>query len=268
MSPGASRPGLVDRVRAWLTPWFRELGGEPLVIIAGASALLIISHYQGSTGFFRRTFGSHFSGHPASGALPYFWWFGSSVVLYLMAPLALSKVTGGAFTRRYGLGLGDWRAGLKLSLLFLAVMAPVVWIASGFPMFKGAYPLAGQHAYMLRPSAAAGSKAMELSLWLFVLYEAAYFLYFVGWEFLFRGWMLNGLLPRFGRGGAILIQTIPFALMHLGKPEAEALGSIVAGIALGVLALRTRSFWYGALLHGVIAVYMDVLAAWPYLAKP
>ena len=230
--------GLVGRLRAWLAPWLRELGGEPMVIVAGSCALLIISHYQGSTGFFRRTFGAQVASSPIAGALPYFWWFGTSVVLYLFAPLLLARVTGGAFTRRYGLGLGDWRAGLKLSLVFLAVMAPAVWIASGTKMFSGAYPLAGQHAYMMRVSPEGATRVMELNLWLFIAYEAAYFLYFVGWEFFFRGWMLNGLLPRFGRGGAILIQTVPFALMHLGKPEAEALGSIVAGIALAFIARR------------------------------
>ncbi len=102
---------------------------------------------------------------------------------------------------------------------------------------------------------------------LFFVYELGYMSYFVGWEFFFRGWMLNGLLQRFGRGGAILIQTAPFAIMHLGKAELEALGSIVAGVALGVLALRTRSFWYGFFLHGLVALWMDLLAARPYFFK-
>ncbi len=256
MSP---RSGLRGKLR----PWLRELGGEPLLVIAGSCALLTISHYQGSTSFFRKNFNDDVVGHFAAPALPYFWWFGCSVLVYLVAPLLLSWVAGGTFTRRYGLGLGDWRAGMAITGLFLAVMLPVVWVASRFPTFAGHYPLAGQAAFTLH----LGGGKVERSVTLFALYEAAYFLYFVGWEFLFRGWMLNGLLRRFGRGGAILIQTAPFALMHLGKPELEALGSIIAGIALGVLALRTRSFWYGALLHGVIAVWMDVLAAWPYLGR-
>ncbi len=255
-----TRPGLRERLR----PWLRELGDEPLVIIAGSSALLILSHYQGSTSFFRKNFNDDVAGHPAAPALPYFWWFGCSVLFYLVLPLLLSWATRGSFTRRYGLGLGDRRAGLTITAVFLGVMLPIVYLASRFPTFAGHYPLAGQAAFSLH----LGPGKAERSLGLFALYEAAYFLYFVGWEFLFRGWMLNGLLRRFGRGGAILIQTAPFALMHLGKPELEALGSVIAGIALGVLALRTRSFWYGAVLHGVIAVWMDVLAAWTYLGRP
>lgn len=252
----------MSRSLQWLRAQVRDLGGEPLVITAGASALLIISHYQGSTNFFRQTFGAAMVKHPAAGALPYFWWFGCSLLLYLVVPLLLSWVTRGSFTRNYGTGVGDWRAGLAISGLFLVVMLPAVYVAAKTSAFAGHYPLAGQPAFTLKIDG-----KDQVSLKLFLAYEAAYFLYFVGWEFLFRGWMLNGLLPRFGRGGAILFQVSPFVIMHLGKPELEALGSIVAGIALGVLALRTRSFWYGAILHGMIAVWMDVLSAWSYLGR-
>ncbi len=251
------------RLSRWLKPYFRDLGGEPTIIAVGASAVLIVSHYQGSTNYFRHIFGQQTAQHPAAGALPFFWWFGWSLGLYLIVPLILSLVTRGSFTRRYGLGLGDFKAGLLISALFLLVMLPAVYVASKSAAFAGHYPLAGQGAFKLKVE---GKEA--LSLRLFLLYEAAYFLYFVGWEFLFRGWMLNGLLPKLGRGGALLFQTVPFALMHLGKPELEAMGSIIAGVALGILALRTRSFWYGAFLHGAIAVWMDVLASWTYLRGP
>jgi membrane protease YdiL (CAAX protease family) len=233
-------------------------------VLCGSSALLILAHHQGSTHFFRSHLAGRFAAHPAASALPYFWWFGTSLVFYLGLPLLLARLSGGRFTRRYGLGLGDWRQGVPLALLFLAVMVPAVWIASGMPSFSGQYPLAGAAAYTLAP----GTPEARVSLALFAAYEAAYFGYFIGWEFLFRGWMLNGLLPVFGRVGAILIPTAPFALMHLGKPQLEALGAIVAGVALGVLALRTRSFWYGAVLHGLVAVWMDAVSAFPYLARP
>lgn len=252
--------------RSLLARYLRELGQEPTVLLVGASAALIVSHYQGSVSFFRETFGSKLTGHPAANALPYFWWFGSSLVLYMLLPLALSYGTKGRFIRKFGLGVGDWRSGLLISALFLCVMLPAVYIASKTKAFAGQYPLAGQGAFTIHVG---GDKTKGLiSLPLFVIYEAAYFAYFIGWEFLFRGWLLNGLLPWFGRAGAILIQMVPFAIMHLGKPEPEALGSIIAGVALGLLALRTRSFWYGAFLHGSIAVTMDLFSSWSYLARP
>jgi len=247
----------------------RGLGGEPAVVLCGGSALLVLSHFQGSPTFFRQHLawvgsGSGTALASVAGALPYFWWFGMSLLLYLVAPLALARATGGSFTRSYGMGLGDWPVGVRLAGTLLAVMLPVVWLASRTAAFRGQYPLAGPPAYQLW----AGAKEARASVGLFAAYEAAYFAYFVGWEFFFRGWMLNGLLPAFGRAGAVLVPTVPFVLMHLGKPEPEALGAVVAGVALGVLALRTRSFWYGAVLHGVVAVWMDVVSAFPYLGRP
>jgi uncharacterized protein len=247
-----------------LRPWLRELGGEPTVIICGACAVLIISYHQGSSGYFRTLSAGRYDQHPAGGAFGYLWWFGASVVLYLIVPLMLSAVTRGSFHRAYGFGLGDWRAGLKLSALMLVVMLPATYVASTLPHFAGQYPLAGRAAYLLLPPG-----APEAPSWtLFLTYELGYLAYFVAWEFLFRGWMVNGLLPRFGRAGAVLIQVAPFAIMHLGKAELEALGSIIAGMALGILALRTRSFWYGAALHGAVAVWMDWLSARAYLLRP
>jgi membrane protease YdiL (CAAX protease family) len=245
-------------IRERLRPWLDGLGGEPAIIICTTSAVLVVSHYQGATGYFRNVVGDRFDHHPALNAMTYGWWFFMSFVLYLVIPLLLSFGARLSFTRRYGLGLGDWRAGLKVSGLFLLVMLPAAFIASKTQAFAGAYPLAGAGAYTL----SADGKT-QTSVALFVAYELGYLGYFVGWEFLFRGWMVNGLLPKFGRAGAILIPVAPFAVMHLGKAEPEALGSIVAAIALGVLALRTRSFWYGVFVHGAVAVWMDVLYSWP-----
>lgn len=233
---------------------------EPTVVMCGACALLIISHYQGNTGYFRTFVGDRFDKHPAANVLGHFWWFGSSLLLYLIMPLVLSVATRGSFHRKYGFGLGNWRQGLLITAVFLAVMLPSAYVASRMDAFKGIYPLAGNASFTLNED---GKSVTSLKLFLF--YELCYFAYFVGWEFLFRGWMLNGLLPRFGRVGAVLAQMAPFAIMHLGKAELETLGSIVAGIALGILALRTRSFWYGALLHGTVAVFMDVVSAWKWI---
>lgn len=247
-----AKPTLRERI----APLFEGLGGEPTVIVCGASALLIISHYQGSAGFFRSLFGARFDSHPWSSTFGHLWWFFASVMLYLVMPLILALAMRGSFNERYGFQLGDWRAGLTITALFLVIMLPATYVASKLDSFKGMYPLAGNAAYLEN----IGKGQTSVSWKLFLTYEAAYFSYFIAWEFLFRGWMTHGIAPSWGRGPAILLQTMPFAVMHLGKAELEALGSIIAGVALGILSLRTRSFWYGAFIHGVVALWMDWLS--------
>jgi membrane protease YdiL (CAAX protease family) len=175
--------------------------------------------------------------------------FGTCVFLYLLLPLAALRLLGEPL-REYGLGPGRWRLGLAISGVLLAVTLPVVLVAARWPAFAAHYPLAP----------AAGQ-----SLRLFAAYEAGYVAYFVAWEHLFRAFLLVGLYRRIGPN-AIAVTTLVFVLAHFGKPELETLGSAVAGLVLGWLALRTRSFWWGALVHAAVALAMDAAAAWPRLA--
>jgi membrane protease YdiL (CAAX protease family) len=46
-------------------------------------------------------------------------------------------------------------------------------------------------------------------------------------------------------------------LLHVGHPLSETLGAIPFGLALGVLALRTRSILPGLLLHAAIGLATD-----------
>src|SRR4051794_30128780 len=184
--------------REQIRAYFRELGGTPAIYWVGVPLCLLLANFHGSTRTFLWHFSKAFSGHPAEKALPYLYWFAASAVFYVALPLLLSRIFRAPAVRRYGFGLGDTRAGLMITGLFLAVMLPAVAIASRFPAFASHYPLAHQAAYTLGSGATA-----HTSVALFVAYELGYFLYFASWEFLFRGWMLNGLLPHLGRGGAI-----------------------------------------------------------------
>jgi membrane protease YdiL (CAAX protease family) len=67
-------------------------------------------------------------------------------------------------------------------------------------------------------------------------------------------------LARYIGSLAIFVMVVPYAMIHLGKPIAECFGSILAGIALGTIALRTGSIWGGVLVHCTVAWSMDLLA--------
>ncbi len=67
-------------------------------------------------------------------------------------------------------------------------------------------------------------------------------------EFLYRGFLIFGLKERFGEG-AVLIQMIPFALLHIGKPEVETVGCILSGTYFGFVVYRTNSVWPAFIIH-------------------
>ena len=102
-------------------------------------------------------------------------------------------------------------------------MIPVVILAViVYPPFVAKYPLC---------------KAVMSSWQAFLLYQIAYGIYMFSWEFFFRGFMLFGFGTKNSENYAILIQTIPFAVMHYSKPLPEALGSIIAGVFAGCVSV-------------------------------
>jgi membrane protease YdiL (CAAX protease family) len=109
---------------------------------------------------------------------------------------------------------------------------------------------------------------------------AAYvFLYYVPWEFFFRGFLLFPfalaaerafrLESEGGHGGdreasgaiaiaaLVLFQTIPSTLLHFGHPLSELLSAVPAGIIFGILAWKTRSIVPGLILHAAIGIGTD-----------
>lgn len=80
------------------------------------------------------------------------------------------------------------------------------------------------------------------------------------WEFMWRGFALFIFAQYFGPGPAILLQAVPFAFMHLGKPEVETLSTIFGGAAFGFVAWQTQSFVYPWLIHWFIASFTMLIA--------
>jgi membrane protease YdiL (CAAX protease family) len=144
----------------------------------------------------------------------------------------------------FGVRMVESRGALMTYAGMLVVIAPFVLIASGTQAFLHTYPKCAGAADGLGP----------LLVW-----ELAYGLQFLMLELFFRGFLTFGLARSLG-SLAIFVMTVPYAMIHFSKPLAECLGSIVAGIALGTVALRTGSIWGGVLVHCLVAWSMDLLA--------
>jgi hypothetical protein len=156
---------------------------------------------------------------------------------------------------RYYYGLAPKHIDYKPYLLMLAIMMPLIAIATLNPGFLKQYPM---------------FKATDAYLWFGVpewlttaLYELVYGLDFITVEFLFRGFMVIGMARVLGRS-AILPMATAYCFIHFGKPPGEAVSSIVGGTILGIIALETNSIWGGIMVHIGIAWMMELAA---YLAQ-
>jgi membrane protease YdiL (CAAX protease family) len=176
------------------------------------------------------------------------WWVGVMIFVYFFVPAMIIRFIFRERLSAYGFGIKNSLRGWPLYVIMLAIMIPLVVYFSSTASFKARYPFYDPKA--------------DGSLWPnFWLWEAMYLGQFVALEFFFRGFMTIGLRPRFGYY-SIFVMTIPYCMIHFGKPMPETIGAIIAGIVLGTLSLKSRSIWLGIFIHYSIAITMDLCALW------
>ena len=160
-------------------------------------------------------------------------------VVYGLVPLAVVLLVFRDRPSRYGVRLGDWRAGAILVLVGCTLMTPVVlWFAT-LPDVRAFYGPSAAPLPML-----VATNALDLT--------AA--------EFLFRGFLMFTLLRVLGPIG-VLVATMPFVFAHLGKPELELVSTLGGGLVYGWLAWRTGSIVWGALGHVYILTLVTAAGA-------
>jgi len=158
-------------------------------------------------------------------------------ILYLLIPLFLIIFIFRENPAAYGFQLGDWKTGIKLTTLAILLMTPILW-------------------WLTRADGAMQS-----------YYDGYFaglpwntFFDLLGWEFLFRGFLLFGYARKFG-AEALWLQAVPFAIAHVGKPEIETLSTIFGGFIFGWIAWRSKSFIYPFLIHWYIGSFTILVAA-------
>ena len=249
-------------------PTLREILPKPMdwkvVSICCLCALILTaSKYYGNTGALMRVVSSlaHYSDavadfkawllelffrkdHPRGRLWQLHYWAGFHTVLYFVIPALVVKLCFRERLRDYGLKITGWYSKLWVYAAAFAVVLPAVFFVRGSAAFQKAYPFY-KHA---------GDSWADFLGW-----ECVYILQFFALEFFFRGFLLHGLKHRFGYY-SVFVMTVPYCMIHFGKPLPETIGAIIAGVFLGTLSLWTRSIWLGVLIHVSVAVTMDLAA--------
>lgn len=229
----------------------REMDRKVIIIFLSVAVLQTISWYYTSRNFFRINLFPIYQNDPDVYLYEYLYWFVSDFITLFILSVIVIKFVLRENLKDYGLQVGELKVGLMFSGVFLIIMITMIWFFSSTTAFSEKYP----HLLSTRNS------------WQeFSIYEAGMLIYMISWEFFWRGFMLFGMKERFGYY-AVLIQMIPFVILHNGKPAPETFGAIAGGIALGILAFRTNSIYYCVITHMGIMFSIDLISTLRYRAN-
>lgn len=231
-----------DKTRITFKTLIQERDQESALILLVVPILLTLWVYYGKQADFTQLF----KGLQGRWNLDFYstiYEYITAFLLMFWIPFFILKMIFKKKLRDFGFGIGDARYGLRFMAIAFPFLVWAVYVGSSQAGIQSEYPL---------------SKSSMEHLHLFIIVEVFYLVYYIGWEFLFRGFMLFGLEKRFGALSAILIQTIPSAIVHIGKPASESFGAIFAGLVFGYLAIRTRSILYPLILHAIVGLGTDI----------
>jgi membrane protease YdiL (CAAX protease family) len=157
----------------------------------------------------------------------------SNLFYYVVLPILVIVI----FLRRnpldYGLRWGNVRIWGKYTGMFCLIAAPVLFFTTFSPEFQKYYKIDNFNL-----------------LTYFLINFASLF----GSEFLFRGFLIFGLKDKL-KEACILIQMIPFVMVHFGKPELETISTLITGIIFGYIVYRGNSFWPAFIIHMFINIF-------------
>lgn len=162
---------------------------------------------------------------------------------YFVIPALVTRVILGYKLSDFGLSFDGYFKHLWIYVVLFIPVGLLVLIVARNPDFQAQYPF---------------YKSVQ-GVGDFLVWEAFYALQFFSLEFFFRGFMLHGVRDKLGRF-AIFAMVVPYVMIHFRKPLFETIGAAIAGTALGVLSLRTRSVLGGFTIHVAVAISMDVAA--------
>ena len=154
----------------------------------------------------------------------------SRLIYYTILPVLTILIVLRKNPLDYGFRIGNYRLWIFYIAISVVIAVPVLYIGSRFSSIDNYYTTRTFNYYAF---------FTQMVPLLFT------------WEYLLRGFLLFGLKDKF-KEASIVIQMVPFVLLHFGKPELETLICIPMGLWFGYVAYRGKSFLPAFIIHTFI----------------
>ncbi len=173
-------------------------------------------------------------------------------VFFFIFPAIILKYFYHEKIKEYGMNFNNFSRCLKLVLFLVPILVVLCWFSAKNVKVINEYPLV-KNIPKSMPGKTFGN------IYLFLVIELFYFLYYIGWEFLFRGFIVLGLVKcKLPVLVPIVIQTIASTLLHYNKPETEILMALTAGFILGYFVYKYKTIWFAVLIHFITGLLIDI----------
>lgn len=94
----------------------------------------------------------------------------------------------------------------------------------------------------------------EWSKGLLILSASTWTIYLIAYEYMFRGFLLLGLVPHFGVWTAFALNLAFYSLTHIPKGFNETIGALPFGAIICLLTLKTGTIWIALGAHMCLAL--------------
>ena len=238
---------LIDRFTTDLTILDRKVVFSLLYTAFGLGAIFYLKEPENINSLLRHA-SSPWLFYSSSNNLPVLGlWAAVATTFYFIIPAIAIRYFFRESLSDYGLNIRIENGFGRLVATAFAIMLPIVYLMSLTNSFADKYPFLKIYD---------GEPYLGTTL---LIWELIYFVQFFGLEFFFRGFLVHSLKPALGIY-SIFAMTVPYTMIHFGKPPAETFAAIIAGVLLGWMSYRNGTIWLGFALHCGVAFSMDVLA--------
>ncbi len=226
--------------------WSEHSQRRATMALLAATVLILVWKYFGTQPFFLTHLASNDWSDTTRQTLAELYRFGSFALLMGLLPASFVRFGLHEKLSDYGFTCGDtveqrsriWR----LVWIGLPLFAVIGAMSATDPSFRIEFPF---------------NKHAADSLALFAVHVGGYLVYYVAWEFFFRGFLQTLLREQTGIATAILIQTAFATLLHIGGPAMEIFSCIPGSLFWGIVVWKTRSILPSLTMHAVMGVALD-----------